>query len=99
MPWRITWPNCCLPVGPSATTSRWTDMETAVAIADPAPRASWRDSDQLWSAIVLWQVLAWGPLDRYLPTPLSIVRALKHDWHLYPPNIRATLGLAVRGWI
>ena len=49
--------------------------------------------------IVLWQLLAWGPLDRYLPTPLSIARALKDDWDLYPPNIRATLGLAVRGWI
>ena len=80
-------------------------MENAIAIRDPTPRAGWRENDRLWSAvglvitIVLWQLLALGPLDRYLPTPLSIVRALKDDWDLYPPNIRATLGLAVRGWI
>jgi ABC-type nitrate/sulfonate/bicarbonate transport system permease component len=80
-------------------------VETAIAILEPAPRAGWRESDRLWSVvglivtIALWQLLAWGPLDRYLPTPLSIVRTLNDDRDLYPSNIRATLGLAVRGWI
>lgn len=74
-------------------------------IESAPPRTHWRNSDRLWSVfglvitIVLWQVLAWGPLDRYLPTPLTIGRALRDDWDLYPRNIRATLALAVRGWI
>ena len=66
---------------------------------------NWLEDDRLWSllglviTVVLWQLLAFGPLDRYLPTPWTIVRTLKDDWHLYPSNIRSTLGLAVRGWI
>ena len=44
---------------------------------------NWLEDDRLWSmlglviTIVLWQLLAFGPLDRYLPTPLTIVRSAK----------------------
>ena len=98
----------------SATTSRWTDVDRRRSpFSSPRRWPSWRESDRLWSAvglvitILLWQLLAWGPLDRYLPTPLSIACAGLHGRHSallaasgqYPGDRRArpSAGRAISG--
>lgn len=61
--------------------------------------------DRIWTVIgllttlVLWQLLALGPLSSWLPTPTAILSTLKDDWDLYPPNISATLSIAFKGWL
>lgn len=51
--------------------------------------------------LALWQIVASTALagDHILPGPIEIVGGIVRDWRLYPPNIAATVSVAIRGFL
>ncbi|HSS09136.1 MAG TPA: ABC transporter permease subunit [Acidimicrobiales bacterium] len=84
-------------------------MTTAVAedrLPAHAPRRQvpgWVGSVVGIAALIgLWWLLAVTVLSggKAVPTPAAVVRQIVKDgWHFYGPNLRATVGVAAKGWL
>lgn len=77
-----------------------------VMIGEGVTERSWRPP--VWFATVVGIVLMLAVwviaasvlgIRKGIPQPWSVVRQFVDDWHLYPPNIKQTLGEAWRGYL